>query len=151
MTTEFRLEMIIMFWMNLVRSEVRSIRIVVTALIAFTAFAAVGLASMDTLSDAELVGRASAVLHVQQAPADRILGVHRGVAVIVDDRCGDVCPANTVRIIRYMIDPGPACTRIGGDAASIGVPIAVGITMQSFCVPHVLFQRKLYVGRPYQK
>ncbi len=104
-----------------------------------------------TLTDNQLVSRAAAALHVQRPPADRILGIHRGVQVIVDDRCGDGCPANTVRIIRYMIGPGPACSRIGGDSASIGVPITVGITMQTFCVPHILYRRNLYTSRPYHK
>jgi hypothetical protein len=109
------------------------------------------LALTDVLSDAELINRAGAVRSAQEPPADRIIGVHRGARVIVDVRCGDVCPAYTVRIIRYDAEPGAVCTKLGGDIASILVPMAIGVRQQSFCIPHALYQRKLYVDHPYQK
>jgi hypothetical protein len=108
-------------------------------------------ASTDTLSDTDLAGRATAVFSVKEPPADRLLGIHRNTRVIVDVLCGDVCPAYTVRIIRYAVDAGPACAAIGGDTASIAVPIAIGVRTQPFCIPHVLYVRKLYVDHPYQK
>ncbi len=108
-------------------------------------------ASMDPLSDSDLVSRASAVFAVKDAPPDRILGVHKGGRVVVDVRCGDVCPANTVRVVHYDIPTGPACTQIGGDSAMVAVPAGIGMVQQNFCIPHVLYQRKLYVDHPYQK
>lgn len=121
------------------------------AAILLAASAAPALAAMNALSDADLIGRAAQVLRTQQPPVDRIIGVHKGVQVIVDDRCGDVCPANTVRIIRYMIDPGPACSQVGGDGAIVAVPSGIGMVQQTFCIPHILYRRKLYTGRPYQR
>lgn len=103
------------------------------------------------LSDGDLVTRATAVQAVKEAPTDRILGLHKGVPVIVDVRCGDVCPQNTVRIIHYTIEPGPACTNLGGDTARIAVPVSIAVMTQPFCVPHVLYRQNLYTDRPYQK
>ncbi|HUO97756.1 MAG TPA: hypothetical protein VMU01_03770 [Rhizomicrobium sp.] len=125
-------------------------RALVTGLVSAVALAANAAASTDTLSDAELVARVNAVFSVKETTADRILGVHRGLPVIVDVRCGDVCPNYTVRIIHYGLDAGAVCTRMGGDNASIAVPAGIAVTMQPFCIPHVLFQRKLYVDHPYQ-
>ncbi len=119
--------------------------------IVFAALAAVPAnAAMDTLSDADLVNRASAVFSEKEPPADRILGVHRGNRVIVDVRCGDVCPAYTVRIIHYDIPAGPACSQIGGDSTSVLMPMGITTANQDFCVPHILYTRKLYTDRPYQ-
>lgn len=103
------------------------------------------------LSDTDLVARASAVMAVKEAPMDRMLGLHKGVPVIVDVRCGDVCPQYTVRIIHYTVEPGPACTKLGGDTARIVVPVSIAAMTQPFCVPHVLYGKNLYTDRPYQK
>jgi hypothetical protein len=75
-------------------------------------------AATDPITDSDLVARASAVMSVKQAPIDRMLGVHKGVPVIVDIRCSDICPKNTVRIIHYTVEAGTACTNLGGDMAA---------------------------------
>lgn len=103
------------------------------------------------VTDAQLVSVASAVMAVKEPPLDRMLGVHKGVPVIVDVRCGDVCPAYTVRIIHYTIEAGPACSKLGGDTAMIAVPAGIGVVTQNFCVPHVLYKQNLHVDHPYKK
>jgi hypothetical protein len=103
------------------------------------------------LTDAELVASANSVLSVKEAPLDRMLGLHKGTPVIVDVRCGDVCPQYTVRIIRYTIDPGPACTKLGGDTATIGVPMGLVTRPQSFCIPHALYGKQMYTDQPYRR
>jgi len=108
-------------------------------------------AATDAVSDAVLVARATAVMSVKQAPADRMLGVHKGAPVIVDVRCATDCPRLTVRIIRYIIEPGAVCIRLGGDTATITVPVSLQERPQTFCIPHALYQRKLHVDHPYQK
>lgn len=108
-------------------------------------------AANDPLTDTELVARVGAVMSVKEAPADRMLGLHKGTPVIVDVRCGDVCPQYTVRVIRYAIDPGPACTKLGGDTATIGVPMGLVTRPQSFCIPHVLYSKQMYTDQPYRK
>ena len=112
---------------------------------------AAAYAGADPVSDAELVARANAVMSVKDAPADRMLGSHKGVPVIIDVRCGDVCPQYTVRIIHYVIGPGPDCTKLGGDTANVMVPVSITSRPQAFCVPHVLYGKQLYTYRPYQK
>lgn len=125
----------------------RAIPFVVTAV----ALAGWANASGDVLSDADLVARASVVMSVKEAPPDRVLGTYRGVPVMVDVRCGDVCPQYTVRFIHYAIGPGPDCNRLGGDTVGISVPVGITTMSQDFCIPHVLYQRKLYVDHPWQK
>jgi hypothetical protein len=105
----------------------------------------------DTLSDAELVRRAGAVFSAKEAPADRILGLHNGFAVIADIRCSGNCPASTVRILHYALPAGPACTRLGADNAAIVVPLGMTLAPQDFCIPHVLFARRMFSDRPYLK
>lgn len=108
-------------------------------------------ASNDELSDADLVSRASAVFNLREAPVDRVLGLHRGHRVIVDAICGDVCPDYMVRIVHYDIPGGPACAQMGADSAMITVPMAITARQENYCIPHVLYVRKLYTDRPYQK
>ncbi|MDE2182154.1 MAG: hypothetical protein KGJ78_03955 [Alphaproteobacteria bacterium] len=108
-------------------------------------------ASTDALTDGQLVSRAAAVFAVKQVPADPVLGIHHGIRVIVDIRCGDICPAYTVRIIHYDMPAGAECTKMGADIATVMVPRSIAVGQENFCVPHVLYGRKMYVDRPYQK
>ncbi len=125
-------------------------RRIVSALLAFAAAAMGANAAGDVLSDADLVARANAVMSVKEAPVDRLLGLHKGSAVIVDVRCAGACPQSTVRVIHYTAAPGPDCTRLGGDTASIMVPVSIAIRPQPFCIPHVLYGKQLYTDHPYQ-
>lgn len=122
---------------------------VALAAVALIALAGYADAASDPLTDTDLVARASAVMSVKEAPADRILGTHKGTPVIVDVRCGDICPNYTVRIIHYTAEPGPACTALHGDTASIMVPVSIAVRPQAFCIPHVLYGKKLYTDHPY--
>jgi hypothetical protein len=112
---------------------------------------AAAYAGADPVSDAELISRANAVMRAQEAPVDRTLGTHKGVPVIIDIRCAGTCPQNTVRIIHYVIGPGPDCARLGGDAANVMVPISLQERPQPFCIPHALYGKQLYTDRPYRK
>jgi hypothetical protein len=108
-------------------------------------------ASADILTDANLVARASALFTNKDSPADRILGIHHGKQVILDVLCGDICPANTVRIIHYLAPPDSACVQSGADVVSLQVAGGIAASQQSFCVPHILVAHKLYTDRPYRK
>jgi len=124
--------------------------------IALLALASVALldcasASTDVLSDSDLVSRASAVFASRDTPADRILGLHHGMPVMVEARCSDVCPNYTVRIIHYLAEPGASCSKLGGDTVSIMVPVSITAQNRDFCIPHILYQRKLYTDHPYQR
>jgi hypothetical protein len=115
------------------------------------AFICPAFAYSDTISDAELIRRAGAVFSVKEAPGDRVLGLHNGFAVIADIRCSGNCPANTVRILHYTLPAGPPCTRLGADSAAVVVPQGMTLAPQDFCIPHVLFARRMFSDRPYQK
>lgn len=113
--------------------------------------ASASAAPTDELSDADLVSRATAVFASKEAPAQRFLGVHHRLPVVVDIRCGDICPQYTVRIIHYMAEAGRACAAMGADTATVVVPKGIGTGQENFCIPHVLYSRKLYVDHPYRK
>lgn len=107
-------------------------------------------AATDALTDTALVSRASAVFANKESPADRILGIHRGQRVLLEVLCSDACPANTVRIIHYMMPTDDNCTRLGGDIVGVAVSAGLTATIQNFCIPHVLVARRLYTDRPYK-
>ena len=100
-------------------------------------------APADTLSDDALVAYASKPFDKANASGG-VLGIHHGAKVIVDIRCSDICPAYTTRIIHYDVAPGPGCEKIDGVARSQAVPISIASVVQTFCVPRILSDRKLY-------
>jgi len=104
-------------------------------------------ASTETLGDAVLLQMVSTLHSAKQSPADRILGVHNGARVIVDERCSGVCPDRTVRIFHYMT--GTNCTAVKGDTVQVEVPRGLSKGDETFCVPHILYLRKLYTDNPY--
>lgn len=108
-------------------------------------------ASNDFLGDSDLVARAAEVFSVKEAPVDRMLGLHKGLPIIVDVRCSDVCPANTVRIIHFAGSAEAACAQAHSDVVIVDVPRGFTVGPEKFCVPHVLVSRRLYADRPYQK
>lgn len=67
-----------------------------------------------------------------------VIGVDNGVAVVADYPCSDVCPDDTVQIVHYDAEPGPACDRAGGVVRMRSVPIAIAVQRKPFCVPRVL-------------
>jgi hypothetical protein len=69
-----------------------------------------------------------------------VLGTLNDVAVVADFVCSDVCPAYTVRIVHFDVEPGARCTAIGGVERSVTVPIAITATQKVFCFPSVLAQ-----------
>lgn len=110
-----------------------------------------GWAANDPLSDSDLASRANTLFSGTETPADRVLGIHNGVLVIIDVRCSDLCPANTIRIIHYMGGVEAACKQTGGDLINIVVPRGLSTGPEKFCIPHVLASRKTYADKPYQR
>ncbi|GAA0536404.1 hypothetical protein FHS83_003322 [Rhizomicrobium palustre] len=108
-------------------------------------------AAGDQLDDNALVSRAQSVQAVKDPPVDRVLGLHRGLPVVVDVRCGDVCPQNTVRFIHYIGQTEAACAQTRGDIVSVDVPKGITSGQEKFCVPHILVRQKLYIDRPFQR
>lgn len=74
------------------------------------------------------------------------LGMHNGLQVVADHPCGDICPSYTLRIIHYQLANGAACEEVGGVVLRVGVPRAIAVNLESFCVPKVLGLAALSLG-----
>ena len=79
-----------------------------------------------------------------------LLGLNRGLRVLADYPCSDVCPDATVRIIHYDRPPGRGCEAAGGVTASRMVPISISVQRVDYCVPAVLERGQPAKRRPYR-
>ena len=110
----------------------------------FLVASAAGLAApacsqLRVTTEAELLSYASTPYRAGEHGAPRqALGKLNGVDVIVDFICSDLCPAYTVRVIRFDVEPGPHCTEIGGVERSVIVPVAITSRSVAYCFPRVL-------------
>jgi hypothetical protein len=114
---------------------------VLTSILALTCAAPTSRADppLPQLSDADLVAYAAKPFDKAKLMFKQVrLGVNRGLVVLADFPCGDVCPDSTTRIIHYDLDPGPACEAAGGATATRAVPFAISVMEKQFCVPRVL-------------
>jgi hypothetical protein len=75
------------------------------------------------------------------------LGRYRGVPVVAEFPCSDVCPQYTVRIIHFRLPPGTTCASVGGVEKELLVPIAITVRTQVFCIPAPLVDSGLYETR----
>jgi hypothetical protein len=90
------------------------------------------------ISDAELIQYASAKYDKSGNMGRRVaLGKNRGIPVIVDFPCSDLCPNYTVRIIHYDV-PVASCSAAGGALHDVSVPMGIAMTVKTFCFPKVL-------------
>jgi hypothetical protein len=102
-----------------------------------------GAAPIAEINDARIAA-------IDAAPFDReakmfkhdVLGINRGMKVIADYPCSDLCPTDTVRIIHYDRAPGPDCEKAGGVTRDRTVPFSIAFTNRPYCVPKVLDKRK---------
>jgi hypothetical protein len=104
--------------------------------------------ALKQLTDRDLVAFASKPF---TPPEDRIpdtyvLGIHHNTKVIVEFRCGDVCPAYTSRHIHYDVEPGQGCSQIGGRVRTESFVQGIGVVRKEFCVPAILMERSLSPG-----
>jgi len=115
--------------------------ILLSVLLAFMSSTAPAPAS---ISDAELVAFASKPFTPgNRIPDSYVLGIHHGAKVMIDFRCGDICPQYTTRLIHYDAEPGPACDRIGGRTQTKSFVQGIGVVRKDFCVPAVLVDKNL--------
>ena len=106
---------------------------------AAAALAAPACSQLRVTTEAELLSYAVAPYRAGEHRAPRQpLGKLNGVDVIVDFICSDQCPAYTVRVIRFDVEPGPHCTEIGGVERSVIVPVAITSRSVAYCFPRVL-------------
>jgi hypothetical protein len=91
------------------------------------------------LTDAGLVAYAARPFDKAAMMERRIeLGRHRGVPVVAEFPCSDICPAYTVRIIHYAVAPGAPCDAAGGVTETRSVPFSIATREEAFCIPKPL-------------
>ena len=66
------------------------------------------------------------------------LGRLRGVPVVAEFPCADVCPQYTVRIIHYRLPAGTSCNAVGGVERTVLVPVAITVLSKTMCIPAAL-------------
>lgn len=118
----------------------------------FTVLLAIALATgmarrPDSLSDDALVQYAQR-FHASRDwaayPKSGPIGTHRGVKVIAEIRCSDVCPDYTRLVVHYDVKPGADCAAAGGSEVDVLMPFAIAVRNERFCVPRVLVPNGLY-------
>jgi hypothetical protein len=91
------------------------------------------------LSDADVLSTAhSGFDKDQKMGRSEVLGVYRGITLVADYLCSDLCPAYTTRIIHYTLPPDESCARAGGVVRMRNVPVSIAVTRRPFCVPAVI-------------
>lgn len=97
------------------------------------------VAAPRDLSDADLIGYAASPFDHAAMMGRRIaVGRHRGVAVVADFPCSDICPQYTRRIVHYDVPPGAACEAAGGVTQNREVPYSIAVVQKPFCIPKPL-------------
>ena len=76
-----------------------------------------------------------------------VLGSYRGVPVVAEHPCSDVCPQYTVRIIHYQLPVDASCASVGGVEKQVLVPIAIAVRPKTFCVPEPLVASGAYYAK----
>lgn len=66
------------------------------------------------------------------------LGRLRGVPVVAEFPCADVCPQYTVRIIHYRLPADTSCSAVGGVERTVLVPVAITVLSRTMCIPAAL-------------
>lgn len=90
------------------------------------------------LTDAQLLRYAASPFDKRKRMFTReIVGLHRGIPVVADYPCGDVCPAYTRRIVRYDL-PLETCAARGGIVASERIVRGIGVATIQVCEPAVV-------------
>ena len=95
-------------------------------------------AKLRNLTDADLVRYAAAPFdHRAMMFKHVVVGRHRGLIVVADHPCGDVCPQYTRRIVHYDVPP-ERCAKAGGVVVEEMVPVSIAVQRKPFCKPRVL-------------
>jgi hypothetical protein len=103
-----------------------------------------GCAGQRELTDSQLVAIQREKFDKSQIMQETTrLGTHQGKMVIAEHPCSDVCPAYTVRIVRYDL-PLEQCEKAGGMIGYRIVPQGISAGVKAFCVPPVLAGLKEY-------
>jgi hypothetical protein len=75
------------------------------------------------------------------------VGRYRGVPVVAEHPCSDVCPQYTVRIVHFQLPADTSCASVGGVEKQVLVPIAITVRSKTFCVPDALVESGAYYAK----
>jgi hypothetical protein len=90
------------------------------------------------LSDAELLRIAvTAYDRRDLANTRQILGIYKGLRVLADYPCGDICPNYTVRIIHFDVALED-CDRTGGVVKTMSISRGIASRSENYCVPKII-------------
>ena len=96
------------------------------------------------LSDKELLRYAKSPFNKGEMMFKNIIiGKHNGIPVRVTFPCSDICPGNTMRVIRYDVDI-PECENIGGLVKTIFIPRGIALMPEEFCFPKPIVENNIY-------
>lgn len=96
------------------------------------------------LTDQQIAAAASAPFDKKaKMGAHDVLGQIGKVKVVADYYCSDVCPAYTMRVVHFDVQPGKDCQAAGGFVKTYIVPRGIAAVPQAFCVPKVLVEKNL--------
>jgi len=66
-----------------------------------------------------------------------IIGTYKGTELIADFPCSDVCPLNTVKIIRFNVKANE-CSSTEGKEEELLTPMSISMGTKLFCVPEII-------------
>ena len=119
-----------------------SVPFLITALACAATTQAAAPPKLRRVSDAELLRYAASGFDKRKMMFRReTLGLHRGVSVVADFPCSDVCPVYTRRIVHYDVGPGD-CARVGGTVVAETYPLGIAVTKRDFCEPTILVVKR---------
>jgi len=96
------------------------------------------------LSDKELLRYARSNFNKSEMMFENIIiGRHNGTAVRVTFPCSDICPGNTMRVIRYDVDIFE-CNNTGGLVKTIFIPRGIALMPEEFCFPKPIVENNIY-------
>lgn len=116
---------------------------------------AIGASACATVSAAPAQKEAAALQARAAKPWDKAsmmhttvpFGSYRGVPVVAEHPCSDVCPQYTVRIIHYQLPADVSCASVGGVEKQVLVPVAITVLPKTFCIPEPLVASGAYYAK----
>ena len=100
--------------------------------------------STAPVSNTELLGFARSYIDKDKMMFKEFtIGRNNGYPIKVSYPCSDICPQNTIRIIRYDV-PVAECNKVGGVLKEIYVPFGLATSPQEFCFPKTMVDNKIY-------
>ncbi len=110
--------------------------VAVVTILSLTAACATSPAQMDAAALSAYANKPWDKATLMHTQVD--LGSYKGVPVMAEFPCSDVCPQYTVRIIHYRLPADASCASVGGVEKQVLVPIAIAVMPKTFCIPEPL-------------